>query len=235
MAWEIFTKQVIRNAEPTVSITTMDSLAFGHCRGQCSAPSSQFAIAMNTTYANVNQGQPQLVTLLRLEEPESTSQELDMAWEIFTKQVIRNAEPTVSITTMGRLALNKAAAAILGKSAAELVLLLWDKEQRKVGIRVTTNKKDQRAYRISYGAKGNGGGFSSVTFLNYIHYDWSKTRSFPMDWNESEGTFVFSIPAEHLTGKPEAQQLQQLRLGSLRRSDRAKNTRKTREAISMTQ
>src|ERR1035441_6053073 len=93
----------------------------------------------------------------------------------------------------------------------------------------------QRAYRISYGAKGNGGGFSSVTFLNYIHYDWSKTRSFPMDWNESEGTFVFSIPAEHLTGKPEAQQLQQLRLGSLRRSDRAKNTRKTREAISMTQ
>jgi hypothetical protein len=136
---------------------------------------------------------------------------------------------------MGRLALNKSAAAMLEKSAAELVLLLWDADHRKVGIRVTTNKKDQRAYRVAYGAHGNGAGFSCVTFLNHIHYDWSKTRTFPMEWNEAEGTFVFAIPTEHLTGKPLAQQVP---LGQLRRSDRKNAVTKTRElkeATSMTQ
>jgi hypothetical protein len=140
-----------------------------------------------------------------------------MSFEIFTRNVVKTGTPSVSITTMGRMALNKAAAKAFEKSATEYVLLMWDIVARKVAIR-PIGKKDQRAYKLS-GAGSTGVGFSCVTFLNHIGYDWSKTRPFQLEWDEQDGMFVFSVPKEFLGGKPEGQQLQ---LPRLKRSDRAK-------------
>jgi hypothetical protein len=144
--------------------------------------------------------------------------EAKVAFEIFTREIVRSVEPTVTITTMGRIALNKSATAVLEKSAVEYVLMLWDKESNRAAIR-PIGKKDRRSYRLSYGTKGNGAGFSAVTFLNFIKYDWSKTRSFAIEWvTKTEDMYIFTIPQEHLTGMPEKQNT---KLGQVRRSDRA--------------
>ncbi len=120
-----------------------------------------------------------------------------MAWEIFTRKVRKSASPSITFNKLGRLSLNKAATATLEKEAVEFVLLLWDAAKRQVGVRPIT-KKDQRSYRLAYGKKGNGAGFSAKTFMDHIGYDYSETRSFPTKWDEGESMFIAEIPAEHL-------------------------------------
>lgn len=120
-----------------------------------------------------------------------------MPWEIFTRKVRRSGSPAITFNKLGRIALNKTATAVLEKEAIEFVLLLWDADRRLVGVRPIT-KKDHRAYRLAYGQKGNGAGFSAKTFMDYIGYDQSETRSFPAQWNESDSTFTVELPEECL-------------------------------------
>ena len=146
-----------------------------------------------------------------------------MGWEIFDRKTTRTIDPTVTLTTLGRVALNRGATFILEKIAAEQVFMLWDSQSKKCAIKVT-GKKDPRTYQLHFGKNRNGAGFSAVTFLNHIMYDWSETRMYPLEWNEAESMFTFSIPAEYLTGTPKRQQSP---LGKLRRSDRAKKQDQT--------
>lgn len=141
-----------------------------------------------------------------------------MGFEVFDRKVTRRIEPTVTLTTLGRLAMNTGAATLLLKVAAEFVLLLWDSEADKVGIKVI-GKKEPRAYVLHFGKKGNGAGFSATTFMNFIKYDFSVSRSFSLIWDETGNMFTFAIPKEYLTGSPKNQKGE---LGKLRRGDRAK-------------
>ena len=80
--------------------------------------------------------------------------------------------------------------------------MLWDPTRRHVGIRPVT-KKDQRAYRLAYGKKGNGAGFSAKTFMDHIGYDYSESRSTPVRWDEGESMFIAEVPMEYLRAKPQ--------------------------------
>lgn len=125
-----------------------------------------------------------------------------MPFEVFTREFVRTSEPKVTITALGRFSINNSASAFLKKVAGtESVLLLWEKSSAQVGIQ-PAKKGDHRAYPLkAYGPKGRSGtGFSAVTFLNFINYDWSQTRSFPVKWVDN--MLVFSIPWEHLKGRP---------------------------------
>src|SRR5712691_7182022 len=107
-----------------------------------------------------------------------------MAFEVFSRKVRRLASPQVTLTTLGRIALNKAATAILEKQAVENVVLLWDLETKRFAIR-PISKKDSRAYLVHYGKNGNGAGFSAVTFLDHIGYNYRDgSNAFPAEWNE---------------------------------------------------
>lgn len=141
-----------------------------------------------------------------------------MGFEIFTRNVVKTRTPSVSITTMGRMAFNKAASATFEKNATEHVLLMFDSATNRIAVRAI-GKKDQRAYRLSSSGRGMGAGFSCVTFLHHIRYDWSKTRQFQLEWSESEDMFIFSVPREFLQGKPEGEQL---KLPKIKRRDSAK-------------
>lgn len=123
-----------------------------------------------------------------------------MAWEIFERKIRKRGSPAITLNKLGRISLNKTATAVLEKEAVELVLLLWDADKHQIGIRATTKKGDPRAYRLAFGQKGNGAGFSAKTFMDYIGYDFSESRSFPARWEEAESTFVAEIPEEHLRG-----------------------------------
>jgi hypothetical protein len=119
-----------------------------------------------------------------------------MAYEIFTRKVRRMGTPSVTFNKMGRLQFNKAATAKLEKEAVEYVLLLWDAESNKVGLRLIT-KRDPRAYKVAYGAKGNGAGFSAKTFFDHIGLDYTETRTAPVEIGEGDILLEFQVPEDY--------------------------------------
>lgn len=123
-----------------------------------------------------------------------------MSFEIFSRKVIRTGTPSVTATKLGRMALNKSATMFFEKNAVEFVLLLWDMELRRIAVR-PISKRDPRAYRLSYGKKGNGAGFSAKTFFDFIGLDYSESRSMSATWNMEQEMLEMDVPTEHLAGK----------------------------------
>jgi hypothetical protein len=107
------------------------------------------------------------------------------------------SSPTITFTALGRISLNSAATRTLEREAVEFVLLAWDKDRQMVAIR-PTRKKDTRTYHVSFGKKGNSAGFSAKTFMDYIRFDYSETRTMSAVWNESENQLEAKIAPEHL-------------------------------------
>jgi len=118
-----------------------------------------------------------------------------MSYVIFEKTVRRDTEPRVTISTLGRIQFNSSASRILDKNAVETVLLQWDKDARKVGIK-SIAKKDDRAYKMRYAKKGKGAGFAAKTFLEWIGHNYSETKNYPCEWNEAESMFEVTLPIE---------------------------------------
>jgi hypothetical protein len=121
-----------------------------------------------------------------------------MPYEIFLRKTRRMGTPSVTFNKMGRIQFNKTATAKLEKEAVEYVLLLWDAELNKVGVRLIS-KKDPRAYKLSYGVKGNGAGFSAKTFFDYIGLDYTETRTAPVEIGEGEILLEFQIPSDYFS------------------------------------
>jgi hypothetical protein len=130
-----------------------------------------------------------------------------MGYEIFTRKRTRTTTPTVSISPLGRIGLNQSITKTLAESAVEYVLLLWDKEKHRMAIRPIT-KKDSRAYGLSHAKSSTA--FSGKTFLDYIGYDYSETRSFPAEWNEKENILEVELPSELLKGSQAPAKLLQM-------------------------
>jgi hypothetical protein len=113
-----------------------------------------------------------------------------MPYEIFERKTPRIGVPTVSFTKIGQIAFNQAAARILQKESIETILLMWDAAAKKIAMKVTSNKKDQRAYTIRYNNKGNGASFSAKTFLDHIGVDLTGRRAIPITINLNSELFV---------------------------------------------
>jgi hypothetical protein len=115
-------------------------------------------------------------------------------WEVFTKQArIVSTTPMFTIgKRLGRCALNRAAALLFEREGVDYVLLMFDKESLRIGLK-SSSKKDSRSFAVRIARQKEkgviGGAFSGVTFLRHIGYDLSESRSFPITWNEDESIF----------------------------------------------
>jgi len=138
-----------------------------------------------------------------------------MTWEVFTRKIIRTGEPTVTIGKMGRIAFNMVATEILIENNATHVVMMWNNESKECAAKVSSSK-DVGAYTLTFNKKSNGAGFSAVTFLNYIRYDWTETRAFNAVWDDSAKMIVFKIPVEHFGTSGKLRQ----ELGKVKRPDR---------------
>ena len=116
-----------------------------------------------------------------------------MAYEVFHRRVRRVGAPSITLNRAGRVSFNKAASERMRKLAVESVALLWDANARKFAIRPMA-KKDPRAYQLHFGNRDNGAGFSAVTFMEHIGFDYKAgSRQFPAEWNEEQGMFEVSL------------------------------------------
>jgi hypothetical protein len=111
-------------------------------------------------------------------------------YEVFTRKIPRMGTPVMSFSKLGQITFNQSAAAVLHKDAVENILLLWDSQERMMGMKTTSNKKDPRAYHIRFHAKGNGANFSAKTFLDYIGADYSERKAVPIEIKSDREIFV---------------------------------------------
>jgi hypothetical protein len=118
-----------------------------------------------------------------------------MAYEVYEKVVKRTTSPTMSISKLGRISFNAASTETLRKNAIEYVLLLWDKDTRKIAVK-STSKKDARCYVLRFTQKNRMSGFAAKTFLNHIEYDFTESHQYPCSWNDREDMFEVQLPAE---------------------------------------
>lgn len=131
-----------------------------------------------------------------------------MPYTIFERKVRRTVEPAISLMKLGRLTLNKAAAAYLSDVGTNQVHLLWDGDARRFAIRPVFKKDDSRAYLVVFGAdrpmgrngkkRGPtvGASINCKTFLDYIGVNYSVTRSYAATWNEKDNMIEVTLPAE---------------------------------------
>jgi len=129
-----------------------------------------------------------------------------MGYEIYEKEFpSKSTSPTITISPLGRCALNRAAAALFHKEAVENVLLLWDKDALKFAVRPIT-KKDNRSFAIRYSEKDKtvtGAAFSGVMFLRHIGYDFTTTQTYPIKWSANESLFEVELPQERFQSGPQ--------------------------------
>jgi hypothetical protein len=137
-----------------------------------------------------------------------------MSYEIFERKAPRMGVPMVSFSKIGGIHFNQPSSRILQKEAIEYVLLLWDSANKKIAMKSTANKKDQRAYLVRYNDKGNGASFSAKTFLDYCGVDYSVRKSLPIDIKPNHEMFVEVALPDILLKEPDQQPLVLQRTGS---------------------
>jgi hypothetical protein len=134
--------------------------------------------------------------------------ELFMAYEVFERKTPRLGIPMLSFSKIGQISFNQSASRIFQKETIETILLLWDASDRKLAMKVTSNKKDPRAYTIRINDKGNGASFSAKTFLDHAGIDYSQRKAIPININVNSEYFLEVAIPETLfkkQGLPRAQ------------------------------
>lgn len=123
-------------------------------------------------------------------------------YEVFERRTPRMGSPMMSFSKLGQITFNTLAAQALKKAAVDHVLLMWDTEERKVALKVTSNRKDSRAYELRYHDEGNGASFSAKTFLDYIGIDYSQRRRMNVEINPNhEAVIEVKVPDEFFKRK----------------------------------
>jgi hypothetical protein len=119
-----------------------------------------------------------------------------LPYEVFKRTGVRVNTPIVSIGQSGKFALNAAAARILVEAGVKSVLLLWDKDNRKIAIKAA-QKSDKNAFAASLVGASNGT-IRAKSFL--IHIGWTARRreTLPATWNAQEKMFEITLPLQCL-------------------------------------
>jgi hypothetical protein len=114
-----------------------------------------------------------------------------MAYERFTRTAIRVVEPAMSFAPAGRIVLNAAATRIISEAGIRAVLLLWDRENRKIAFKATT-RADRDGFAIS--KAGSSGGLRAKSFLSHIGWIPTERQTLIAVWNQKERMFEVSLP-----------------------------------------
>jgi hypothetical protein len=132
-----------------------------------------------------------------------------MAYSIFEKQYpSKSLSPTITLSPLGRCTLNRAAAELLNKDAADMVLLLWDEGAKRFALR-PLSKNDKRAFQLKYFKKKTdanvvvGAAFSGVMFLKNIGYAMKPTGTYAITRSEDGSMYEVQLPPERFNQQPQ--------------------------------
>ena len=115
-----------------------------------------------------------------------------MAFEKFTKTGGRIGTPKASIWSRGQIGLNRGAVHQFDLDSYNFVILFYDKDAKKIGIKFTNIDTDDGIIKIVK-RKNSGISFSGLAFLNYYGIDHSKTTKYDLEHDKENDLYVFSL------------------------------------------
>ena len=102
-----------------------------------------------------------------------------------------DTEPGISISEYGKMAFNKPASDFIKTKNWKSVVLLFDKESKKIGIRIP-KRFNEAEYKLNYHGD-NYFVFNSPSFIKFIKYPLSRTRRYSLEWNEKEQMYIVDL------------------------------------------
>jgi hypothetical protein len=113
-----------------------------------------------------------------------------MAFEKFTA-VGKSFAPKLSIRSNGQIGFNFGAIEKYGLSKYPYAVLFYDKDTNKIGVKITKNKDEEGACKLS--VRNGNASIGAKSFLDYYSIPYSKTARFETVWDEKEEMIIASL------------------------------------------
>jgi hypothetical protein len=122
-----------------------------------------------------------------------------MAYELFDSKAAKFGSPQFTIRS-AKIAFNADAGDILSTAGVKFAHFLWDSEACRLAVRAA-EKKDGRAFKVTFVQGKRGGTISAQSFLKYIQWHADGPVVVSACWNDREHLLEANLPREHV-GKP---------------------------------
>ena len=115
-----------------------------------------------------------------------------MSFEEFTNTGGRIGTPKVSIWSRGQIGINKGAIHRYKLDKFKYVILYYDREVKKVGIKFTIDADKSNIIKV-INRENSGLSFSGSAFLNYYGIDYGVTKKYDLEYDEESDLYVFNL------------------------------------------
>jgi len=115
-----------------------------------------------------------------------------MGFERFTASG-RSFRPRISIRKNGQISLSQGAVQKFELREVPYVVLFYDKEAQRIGIKPTHDPEEPGAYKLNH--KGSGATISGLAFLDYFGIDHGRSQRYEAHWDEEHRMVVVDLRA----------------------------------------
>jgi hypothetical protein len=115
-----------------------------------------------------------------------------MAYETFERTSVRVSNPTVSVTTDGRIAVNAAASRLFVKAGTKAVRILWDKATCGIALQMA-QKSDKNAFSVVF-TEGRSAIVAAKGFLKHIGWSADRRQTVSAKWNDQQKMLEAQLP-----------------------------------------
>ena len=126
-----------------------------------------------------------------------------MGFERFV-HVGRSHKPKVTIRTGGHLGFNRGAIERYSLQAYEYAVLFYDRDDRRIGIRLTSTK-EEGACKLR--VRESGATISARAFLDFFEIDYSTSSRYFAEWDAEERMMIIELNKRLVKGMPPARPL----------------------------
>lgn len=117
-----------------------------------------------------------------------------MSYEKFTKTRARGYYPKASIWGKGQIGFNQGAVGKYELEKFDYVVLFYDKEIKKIGVKFT-NEKEEGIIKIVK-RPGSGMSFSAKAFLDFYDIDYLKNKKYSITHDKENNLYVLNSSNE---------------------------------------
>ena len=121
-----------------------------------------------------------------------------MAYTPFERKPFRSESATISIAPKGQMRFSAAACRVLQGAGIQYVILLWDSANGRMAIKGVA-KPASSTFAITFSAAA--GSFRAKSFLDYIRWRPTETKTLPTNWNTAEKMYEVLLPREYVNDR----------------------------------
>ena len=122
-----------------------------------------------------------------------------MGFEKFTSSG-KTFKPKVSIRKYGQIGFNNGAVKKFDLDKYEYVILFYDRENRRIGIKLTNNSSEDGAMKLQ--KRPLNVAISAKSFLEYYEIPYLKTSRYNPQWDENEKMIIIDLKEFENSSKP---------------------------------